>query len=237
MTGPTQRTLARAGSGWRGLSASLCLHLALLGALLALRPTAGFAPVPEESVEVELVDPGEPAAATAVPAPTPPAPPATVPAPAPQPLPPETPAALSRVAPEAAPPPADSDAMVAARTLLADSVLAHPRSRGTRDILKTLDAAERIEQLCNLEAMGQIHAWKAEFEPDRVVAYAMASIRLTKTALEADGAAFRSRRHWYNLRFRCELAANGSKVAGFRFRVGEPIPRSQWAAHDLPPEH
>jgi hypothetical protein len=216
------------GADRRGMAASLGLHLALLGALLALRPMAGFAPVPEESIEVELVDPGQPAATTAVTAPTLPAPPATVPQPAPQPLPPETPVASSPVAP---------DAMVTARTLLADSVLAHPLSRGTREALKTLDTAERIEQLCNLEAMGQIHAWKAEFEPDRVVAYAMAGIRLTKTVLEADGAAFRSRRHWYNLRFRCELTANGGKIAGFRFRVGEPIPRGEWAARDLPPEH
>ena len=120
--------------------------------------------------------------------------------------------------------------------LPSESVLANPLSRGTREALKTLDAAERIEQLCNLEAMSQIHTWKAEFEPDRVVAYAMAGTKLTKSALEAEGAAFRSRKQWYGLRFRCEMAANG-KVAGFQFRVGEPISRREWAAHDLPPEH
>ncbi|MGX1787370.1 DUF930 domain-containing protein [Bosea sp. NPDC055332] len=126
--------------------------------------------------------------------------------------------------------------MITARTLHSESVLANPRSRGTREALKTLETGERIEQLCNLEAMSQIHAWKAEFEPDRVVAFAMAGTKLTKTALEAEGAAFRSRKQWYGLRFRCEMAANG-KVAGFQFRVGEAIPRSEWAAHDLPPEH
>lgn len=217
----------------RGIAISLGLHLALLGSLLALRPMAGFPPMREQSIEVELVEPGPSAAA--LPSPTPPAPPIAIPAAPPQALPSELPA-LS--APEPAPPPpADPDAMVTARTLLAESVLAHPRSRGTRQALRALDAAERIEQLCNLEAMGQIHAWKAEFEPDRVVAYAMGGTKLSRTVLEADGAAFRSRKHWYGLRFRCELTANGSKVSGFRFRVGEPIPRSQWAAHDLPPEH
>lgn len=126
--------------------------------------------------------------------------------------------------------------MITARTLHSESVLANPRSRGTREALKTLEASERVEQLCNLEAMSQIHAWKAEFEPDRVVAFAMAGTKLTKTALEAEGAAFRSRKQWYGLRFRCEMTANG-KVAGFQFRVGEAIPRSEWATHDLPPEH
>ena len=126
--------------------------------------------------------------------------------------------------------------MITARTLHSESVLANPHSRGAREALKTLAADERIEQLCGLEAMSQIHAWKAEFEPDRIVAFAMAGTKLTKSALEADGAAFRSRKQWYGLRFRCEMAANG-KVAGFQFRVGEAIPRSEWAAHDLPPEH
>ncbi|RYE77763.1 MAG: DUF930 domain-containing protein, partial [Hyphomicrobiales bacterium] len=44
--------------------------------------------------------------------------------------------------------------------------------------------------------------------------------RLADAKLEAEGAAFRSRKQWYGLRFRCEMAANG-KVAGFQFRVGE----------------
>lgn len=126
--------------------------------------------------------------------------------------------------------------MITARTLHSESVLANPRSRGAREALKTLEAGERIEQLCNLEAMSQIHAWKAEFEPDRVVAFALAGTKLTKNTLEAEGAAFRSRKQWYGLRFRCKMAANG-KVAGFEFRVGEAIARSEWAAHDLPPEH
>ena len=70
--------------------------------------------------------------------------------------------------------------MITARTLHSESVLANPRSRGAREALKTLEAGERIEQLCNLEAMSQIHAWKAEFEPDRVVAFALAGTKLTK---------------------------------------------------------
>ena len=126
--------------------------------------------------------------------------------------------------------------MITARTLHSESVLANPRSRGAREALKTLEASERIEQICNLEAMSQIHAWKEQFEPDRVVAFAMAGTKLTKSTLEAEGAAFRSRKQWYGLRFRCEMAANG-KVVGFQFQVGEAIPRSEWAAHDLPPEH
>lgn len=213
-----------------GLPAALCFHL-LFGLLLAIRAISSFTPPIETSVEVELVAPE--ALTPPVPAQAPAPPTAEVPSP-PQPAPTTTPP--ERPATPPVPPPAEPPAMITARTLHSESVLANPRSRGAREALKTLEASERVEQLCNLEAMSQIHAWKAEFEPDRVVAYAMASTKLTKSALEAEGAAFRSRKQWYGLHFRCEMAANG-KVAGFQFRVGEAIPRSEWAAHDLPPEH
>lgn len=214
-----------------GLPAALCFHL-LFGLLLAIRTISSFTPPVETSVEVELVAPE--ALTPPAPAQAPALPPAAEIASPPESAPPAT--LPEKPATPPAPPPAEPPAMITARTLHSESVLANPRSRGTREALKTLETGERIEQLCNLEAMSQIHAWKAEFEPDRVVAYAMASTKLTKSALEAEGAAFRSRRQWYGLRFRCEMAANG-KVAGFQFRVGQAIPRSEWAAHDLPPEH
>ena len=231
--------MQRAGTAARvlrepGLPAALCFHL-LFGLLLAIRTISSFTPPIETSVEVELVAPDAltppaPPAPTPVTAPPPTAEVASPPQAAPTTTPPDKPATPP------APRPAEPPAMITARTLHSESVLANPRSRGTREALKTLEVSERIEQLCNLEAMSQIHAWKAEFEPDRIVAYAMAGTKLTKSALEAEGAAFRSRKQWYGLRFRCEMAANG-KVAGFQFRVGEAIPRSEWAAHDLPPEH
>ena len=228
--------MQRAGTAARvlrepGLPAALCFHL-LFGLLLAVRTVSSFAPAAETSVEVELVAPEALAPPASVQAPTPPL--AAEIASPPQTAPPITPPEKPVTPP--VPPSAEPPAMITARTLHSESVLANPRSRGTREALKMLEAGERIEQLCTLEAMSQIHAWKAEFEPDRVVAFAMAGTKLTKTVLEAEGAAFRSRKQWYGLRFRCEMAANG-KVAGFQFRVGEPIPRSEWAAHDLPPEH
>jgi hypothetical protein len=216
-----------------GLPVALCFHI-LLGVLLAIRAVSSFPPANETSVEIELVGPEALVPAAPPPAPVPASPSTAEVAPPPQPAPAEP--QTDRPAAPPVPPPVEPPAMITARTLHSESVLANPRSRGTREALKTLDVSERIEQLCNLEAMSQIHAWKAEFEPDRVVAFAMAGTKLTKSTLEADGAAFRSRKQWYGLRFRCEMAANG-KVAGFQFRVGEAIPRSEWAAHDLPPEH
>ncbi|WP_248308311.1 DUF930 domain-containing protein [Bosea sp. 124] len=193
---------------------------------------------PDQGIEVELVTPEQ----IGLPAPMPtaePAPPAAGEAP---------PAASASAAPApASPPPAAPPAAppavpaapvrVRARRLLSGEVLSNPHSRGTRDALARMDEAERIEQLCNLEAMGQIHAWKAAFEPDRVVAYAMGGTKLLKTTMQADAAAFRSKRQWYRLQFRCELTPDRKAIGGFEFMVGDPVPRDQWLALDLPEVH
>lgn len=218
-----------------GAIVSLCLHLALLGGLAVLPSIEGLNQQPEEEgIEVELVTleqiapKPEMQAAQLPPSEPNIAPPRDAP---PQ---PQTPAQPN---PPAVPPVPAAPIIVRARRLLADEVLANPRSRGTRQALAQLDEAERIEQICNIEAMGQVHAWKAEFEPDRVVAYAMAGTRLSPGVLRADGAAFRSRQNWYRLKFRCELTSDRKKIAGFEFEVGEAVPRSEWQARDLPAVH
>ncbi|WP_332697802.1 DUF930 domain-containing protein [Bosea sp. (in: a-proteobacteria)] len=228
----------RDATGLGGIAASLCFHLALLAALLTLARFDSLPSPQEDGIAVELVAPDEiePPALQAVPpapaatAPAAPSPPAPVEQPAPT-----APAMVVQSEPVPAPA-AEAPAMITAQKLFSEGVLADPRSRQARQALAQLEANERIEQLCNLEAMSQIHAWKADFEPDRVVAYAMGRTKLIRSALEAEGAVFRSRRQWYNLSYRCELASGG-KVASFQFQVGEPVPRALWAAHELPPEH
>lgn len=215
----------------RAIAIAVILHAVLLGALMLARLSPRFEPTPEEAIEVELVSP-EPAPLPA-PAPAPaPAAPANVVPPS---VPPETPAPIPEAASPA--PPQPSDAMVEARRLMSTDVLAHPRSREARETLKRLDRAERIEQICNLEAMSQIRAWNGAFEPDRVVAFALEDVSLSRAGLEARGAAFRSRRRWYRLRYRCEVTPDGAKVAGFRFSAGDAIPREEWASLGLPPLH
>lgn len=223
----------RPGSQAHGVIGSLCLHLGLLGALIWLPVIEQLKPAPEDSIEVELVTPqqAEPVAEQRQPEPVPVAP---------KPSPPEITAAAPLTPPQPrpdAPPVIAAPVMIRARRTLSGKILAEPRSRQAREALTQLDASERIEQLCNLEAMSQIQAWKADFQPDRVVAYAMADTRLSAGMLQADGAAFRSKRQWYRLRFRCETTPDRSKVAGFEFLVGDAVPRSEWAAHNLPTMH
>jgi hypothetical protein len=131
----------------------------------------------------------------------------------------------------------DAAGMIRPTRLLSEATLADPRSRAARAELGSLGGSERIVQLCNVEAMDQVHAWKGEFRPDRVVAYAMAAMKIEGDTIAADGAAFRSNSAWYRLRFKCAVTADHRKVASFEFLVGDAIPASQWEAHDLPAIH
>lgn len=124
--------------------------------------------------------------------------------------------------------------MIHATAMLSAAALADPKSRQAREMLPHIDATERSVQLCNLEAMEQVHAWKPDFAPERIVAYAMADLAIAGDTIRADGAAFLSGGEWYTLRFDCGLAADHASVASFDFKVGDTIPRDQWDAHSLP---
>lgn len=216
-----------------GLPAAAVIHAALLAwfASLTVQQLVEAPAFVEQSVDVELQTPEQFEALTR-PKPAPPPPPVEI---APQPLPP--PAAA--IPPPAEPQPArpDADGMVRPRRMLSQQVLAHPLSRDTLAMLPRLAPEERIEQLCGLEAMGQIHAWQQSYEPDRVSAYATAGTRLSGRELRAEGAAFRSRQRWYGLSFNCTLSADLKRVTAFAFHVGEPIAPSRWEGLGLPAVH
>jgi hypothetical protein len=126
--------------------------------------------------------------------------------------------------------------MMKATRMLSEQWLADGRSQEARKMLPMLAADERMEQLCAIEAMAQINAWKVTLHPDRLVAYAMAETKVSKNALLADGAAFHSNQQWYNIKFKCDLAADHKKVVSFEFIVGDAVPRNEWTRHNLPAE-
>jgi hypothetical protein len=82
--------------------------------------------------------------------------------------------------------------------------------------------------------MEQVHDWQPDFQPERLVAYASAEFAIADDTILAEGAAFRSRGRWYRLRFECGLSADHETVTAFQFRVGDPVPKDQWAAQNLP---
>ncbi len=121
--------------------------------------------------------------------------------------------------------------------MLAQANLARPQSRQAVKAMSQMVEADRIDQLCAIEASEQIEAWKPDYRPDRLVSFAMSDTREDGDVLVADGAAFRSKRNWYHLRFRCGLSPDHAKVVSFAFEVGDAIPRDEWEPHNLAAIH
>jgi hypothetical protein len=205
---------------WPTAAISAFLHLAVIVAI-GLLPAKPPAAVPQvQSISVEILT--EPQASR----PEMPAPPQRA-SPADEARKETKPVGPAGPAPE-------QDGMVRAQQLFSARILADPRSKAAVAALGQLAGEDRIIQLCNVETMEQVRRWKSLYRPDFVVAYATAGARLSGLTLEADGAAFRSKRLWYSVKFKCQLTPDLQKVAAFEFAVGPAIPEREWAAHSLP---
>ena len=66
-----------------------------------------------------------------------------------------------------------------------------------------------------------------------MVAYAAADTKLSGLTLQADSRALRSKRHWYDIKFRCEVTPDLEKVVALEFSLGAEIPKSEWETHSL----
>jgi hypothetical protein len=206
-----------------GLSASMLVHAAFAALAMLALPDPIATPTVPRSIAVEVLSEAEFAAIAARPA--------SAPLAAPTPSVPEPATADPQPEPPAAPR-AGNDTVEATQMFAAD-LLAEPASANLRRAMGTLEHNERLVQLCDIEAIAQVRAAWPEYDPDTVVAYAMALTDIRHGALVADGAAFRSRREWYELKFRCEALADLTGVTAFSFSVGELIPHELWEVYYL----
>jgi hypothetical protein len=99
--------------------------------------------------------------------------------------------------------------------------------------LNALAPEERLEQRCDIEAMERIAAEQKGMKPDKVIAYTFSDPEVSKNAIKAPGAVFRSGGDWYRLRYKCKLASENLTVQAFDYRVGEKVPLSQWGRYYL----
>jgi hypothetical protein len=197
---------------WRGrdlvtwaLAVSLALHV-VAGVAIVLQRQAAVAPAEQESLPVDFVTPEEYEA--------------------------ETRPGPSAPATEPGRPTSGAGGMIRATAMLSAAALADPKAAEGRAVLKQLAGDEREVQICNLEAMEQVKAWKPAFQPERIIAYASTEVSVTRGSVRTDGAAFFSAGQWYRLRYACGLS--GEAVVSFAFEVGDTIPPDEWDAHHLP---
>jgi hypothetical protein len=120
-----------------------------------------------------------------------------------------------------------------ATQMLSASALADPKNKSVAPKLARVEPKTALEQICDFEAILQIGRIETDFASDAVVAYAMRDTLTSKDLIVADGAAFRSRGRWYNLKFKCKISARQQRVLSFEFEVGEAVPRADWSANAL----
>lgn len=85
-------------------------------------------------------------------------------------------------------------------------------------------------RLCVTELREQLLRGSPPYFPDLLPSYPLTD----GTLIDVSKAAFRVRGQWFDLGFRCEVDAGVTKVVSFAFRVGAPLPRSEWARRGLP---
>ncbi|WP_293724097.1 DUF930 domain-containing protein [Stappia sp.] len=99
-----------------------------------------------------------------------------------------------------------------------------------RTAMRGMPHAARADLLCMTELRGQLRIATPSYNPD-----ILPSFRLREgNVLQPRRAAFRAAGQWYELSFRCELNEQITRVERFSFRVGAPIPRSQWRERGFP---
>lgn len=99
--------------------------------------------------------------------------------------------------------------------------------------LLRLDPQTRLEQTCDVEVMDRINRESHSYRADRVVAYTFDAPVVEKRAIDAPGAAFRSRGKWYRLSFRCVTGPKRLDAHFLEYEIGDEIPQSQWRRYYL----
>ncbi len=89
----------------------------------------------------------------------------------------------------------------------------------------------RAGRLCVTELREQLQNGLPPYYPDLLPSY-----RLDEgtTVIDVPQAAFRVSGEWYDLSYRCEVDTNATRVLVFAYRVGAPLPPSEWKRRGLP---
>jgi hypothetical protein len=88
----------------------------------------------------------------------------------------------------------------------------------------------RAGQLCATELREQLRHGSPAYQPEILPSYGLPQ----GNVLDIRNAAFRADSQWFDVRFRCEIDENATKVVSFGVEVGNAVPRSQWRARRFP---
>lgn len=212
-----------------GTVASILVHGLLIGSLFLLTPLKQLIVPPPQPVSVEIITDAQFKALE---------PPAPVQTQTPEITAPTgqgeaAPPTSNRAPTPSNAPPSSIPGVHVATEFYAGGILQEPGMARIRKTMETIAPSERLVQLCNIEGIEQLKRGAPDYAPDTIVSYAMSDPLVAGLTLNAPGAAFRSRRRWYGVAFKCTVAADLASVTAFEFQLGKPIPESDWEAHSL----
>ena len=100
-------------------------------------------------------------------------------------------------------------------------------------MLKRIDPADRLEQICDYAAADRIGRDKNPYHPDRAVIDSISAAKINGDTVQGSGGAFRSGGQWYQFSFTCKTTPDRLKILSFDYRVGEKIPEDKWIGYGL----
>jgi hypothetical protein len=121
--------------------------------------------------------------------------------------------------------------------LLASSTGALAASADARfqAMLKRIDPADRLEQVCDYAATVRIGRDKNPYHPDRALLGPVSRAQVSGNTIKGTGGAFRSRGQWYQFSFNCTTTPDRLKVLSFDYKIGAQIPEEKWESYGLYP--
>ena len=100
-------------------------------------------------------------------------------------------------------------------------------------MLKRIDPADRLEQICDYAAASRIGHDRTPYHPDRAVIDSVSPAKIVGDTVQGTGGAFRSGGQWYQFSFTCKTTPDRLKILSFDYRVGEKIPEEKWDGYGL----
>jgi hypothetical protein len=91
-----------------------------------------------------------------------------------------------------------------------------------------MSPGERLNLLCMTELRAQLTV-ASPAPPELLPSFRPQPGRV----LEPRRAAFRSLGRWFNVAFRCEVDSGVTRVEKFAFKIGAPVPQSEWLERGL----
>jgi hypothetical protein len=116
-----------------------------------------------------------------------------------------------------------SGALHTAKRFYLDAILSVPAMARAAEAIKKLPPEKRLSQTCNIEAIGQLGNAGKGYNPDALVADALAKPVMEGSSFNVLGGAFRSDGKWRAISYECTLSKDLTAVKSFSYRVGGDV--------------